>query len=603
MNQNPFARATLFTALAAAVLSSCATVQVPKDYVPDSKVVYLMQRVDLDPIRYELKDADPYVFEADSSAVDAETPRFLGEATFEGLLKPDYAGDTRLYREAVAHFRYVLDMPLFAEMRKALDEAEMLPPEPLPANKGAKLQEYSNGAQYEYPDSPGAKITQLTGGVYFIEFPDGSKFQSQPDGVYFWNDAKGHTVQQNDPKDGVVVAVRDGVTYTSTPTTRKMEGPLGSIEYNEIGDPMYCLEPAAKSGVRYVYFVDERKAVKAVSLTNAAGIRFDYFPADGSLLAVKGSQAVTISADYRKYHSHFDSSTRKTTNPISYYYPQGIKITNLDSSGACWSEDSFAWPEGYSRRQIGPFDVWYTAKDAPLLDRLSASRLTEIAASVSSLSGLSGTGRRSLVIPPDLESYRKLQATRPGDRLFWYPSGFETLDYITLWPFSVPRYSRPEGERYFYDEEIYEIIAHEYTHLLVGENSGVFGEVPVWLNEGLAVYVEGRIFPDAGKYWETTFVASRDLKRLLPWDDVTVKTTGEYPLPEARVHYAQSYALVSRLIAKYGVARVASYVKSFRPRSFEDKVDLVPLYKANFAKAFGVAWDGGAELLKPSAEK
>lgn len=602
MDLRKAARVALAT-LVATALSSCATVQVPKDYVPDSKVVFLMQRADLDPIRYETKEADPYVFEADQSAVDAENPRFLGETTFEGLLKPDYSGDTRLYREAVAHFRYLLDMPLFAQMRKALDEAEMLPPAPLPANKGAKLEDYSNGAQYEYPDYPGAKITLLSGGLYFIEFPDGSKFQSQPDGVYFWNDAKGKTVQQNDPKRGVVIAVREGISYTVTPTTRKLEGPLGSIEYNEIGDPMYCLEPAAKPGVRYVYFVDEGKEVKAVSVTNVAGIRFDYFPSDGSLLAVKGAQAVTISAGYQKVHSRFDASTHKATNPIAYYFPQGIKITNLDSSGSSWSEDSFAWPEGYSMRQIGPFDVWYTAKDAPLLARLSASRLTEIASRVSSLSGLSGAARRSLVIPPDLESYRKLQATRPGDRLYWYPSGFETLDYITLWPFSVPRYSRPEGERYFYDDEIYEIIAHEYTHLLVGENAGVFGDVPVWLNEGLAVYVESQLFPDAGKYWETTFVASRDLKRLLPWDDVTVKTTGEYPLPEARVHYAQSYAIVSRLIAKYGVARVASYVKGFHPKTLEGKEDLVSLYKVNYASAFGAKWDDGAELLKPIAEK
>lgn len=180
----------------------------------------------------------------------------------------------------------------------------------------------------------------------------------------------------------------------------------------------------------------------------------------------------------------------------------------------------------------------------------------------------------------------------------WYPSGFETLDYITMWPISVPRYDASAGQDYFFNQEMYEILAHEYTHILVGENAGILGRAPVWLNEGLAVYVECQLFPEAQKYWETTFAVSRDRRRLLPWNDVTVRSTGEYPIDLARVHYAQSYAMVSRMIGAYGSAKVASYVKSFRvPGKDAAKVDLVGVYKDKYKKVFGVDWDDGKTLL------
>ena len=202
------------------------------------------------------------------------------------------------------------------------------------------------------------------------------------------------------------------------------------------------------------------------------------------------------------------------------------------------------------------------------------------------------------MIPPDLAAYRKLHASEPGDLISWYPSGFETLDYITMWPISVPRHTASAGQDYFFDHEIYEILAHEYTHVLVGENAGLLGQAPVWLNEGLALYVECQLFPDAKKYWETTFAVSHDLRKLLPWDDVTVRSTGEYPIDLARVHYAQSYALVSRLIGAYGSAKVASYVKSFRvPSKDAGKADLVGTYKDSYKKVFGTDWDDGPALL------
>jgi len=239
-----------------------------------------------------------------------------------------------------------------------------------------------------------------------------------------------------------------------------------------------------------------------------------------------------------------------------------------------------------------------------LLSKLNVSQLGDIEGKVHALSGLSGAPRRSIVIPPDLASYRKLHAIVPGDKLNWYPSGFESLDYITMWPISVPRYDQPAGQDYFFNQEFNEIVAHEYVHVLVGENTGLLAPVPVWLNEGLAVYVEGQLFPEARKYWDTTFTVSRDLKRLLPWTEVTLRSTGEFPVAQARVHYAQSWALVSRLMDKFGAAKVAAYVRSFRVKSVDaQKADLLTAYQENFLKIFGIPWAKGLELLEPAPAK
>lgn len=586
----------LFTSL---LVSSCASVIVPKNYVPDSKVVFLMQDTSFGPIRYERTAADPYVFDSDTSEVDEVNPRFLKEARFETLLNADYRADSRLYREVAAHFTYMLNLPLFVELRPLLDSADIRKPVPLAANKGEKIQDYNNGAEYWYPDVPDAKITILNSGLYMIHFADKSLFQWQSDGVYFWKDASAATVQQYDPSIDYIQVKEGDVTYISSKNFRSYKGPSGLLEFNTMGDSQYNLTPAGKGSALYTYFVDKNGAVISCSVKTATGIRFDYFPEDRSMLAISGNQSVTIKEDFQKYHSVFDTKEHKATDILSYYLPQGIRLTNLDTQEIPYADINPVWPEQYKMKSIGPFDVWYTTKDEALLACIKSDRLADLESRVRSLSGLNGAKRRSIVIPPDLNSYRKLHATAPGEMIEWYPSGFQTLDYITMWPLSVPRYDQSAGQDYFFSQELYEIIAHEYVHVLVGENAGLLGRPPVWLNEGLAVYVECQLFPEAKAYWETTFAVSRDLRKFLSWDDITEKSTGEYPIARARVHYAQSYGMVSRLSAKYGVEKVASYVKSFRVKSSEaSKVDLVAVYKVNFQKTFGVPWDDKAEILK-----
>lgn len=90
-------------------------------------------------------------------------------------------------------------------------------------------------------------------------------------------------------------------------------------------------------------------------------------------------------------------------------------------------------------------------------------------------------------------------------------------------------------------------IAHELTHLLVGQISGSCGSpVPTWLNEGIAVYGEGGL-----DVWEATALnEALTSGRAL---GVRALSGGFSAHPDrAGVAYAQSYSLVNYLIQNYG---------------------------------------------------
>ncbi len=116
--------------------------------------------------------------------------------------------------------------------------------------------------------------------------------------------------------------------------------------------------------------------------------------------------------------------------------------------------------------------------------------------------------------------------------------------------FGPIKYAPRLADPYVFAPDAAEVKADTPAHLMIGESSGLICQLPVWLNEGLAVYVESMIDPETSKYWDTTFTVSRDMKRLLDWNQVTTQSTGDFPIAQARVHYAQSFALVRVLVAK-----------------------------------------------------
>jgi tetratricopeptide (TPR) repeat protein len=92
-------------------------------------------------------------------------------------------------------------------------------------------------------------------------------------------------------------------------------------------------------------------------------------------------------------------------------------------------------------------------------------------------------------------------------------------------------------------------LRHEYAHVVV--NHLTHGNVPVWLNEGVAIWAEG----DRGDQrltWARDTIAGRRLFRL---GDLR-RPFIELPAEQVNVAYAQSYLAVHAIVGEYGERRL-----------------------------------------------
>ena len=102
-------------------------------------------------------------------------------------------------------------------------------------------------------------------------------------------------------------------------------------------------------------------------------------------------------------------------------------------------------------------------------------------------------------------------------------------------------------------------IVHELTHVLVGHLTfSCLGDVPTWLNEGLAVYSEGEPDPSTQQYLEdaikdNTLLTVRSLSA--GFSEVSDK---------AYLSYSQSYSITKFLIETHGQEKMTSLLVSLR---------------------------------------
>ncbi len=100
---------------------------------------------------------------------------------------------------------------------------------------------------------------------------------------------------------------------------------------------------------------------------------------------------------------------------------------------------------------------------------------------------------------------------------------------------------------------------HELTHVLVGHLTfSCLGDVPTWLNEGLAVYSEGGLDPTSQKQLDAAIKQDKLL---------TVRSIsgGFSEVPDkAYLSYSQSYSLVKFLVETYGQEKMTSLLTSLR---------------------------------------
>jgi hypothetical protein len=140
-------------------------------------------------------------------------------------------------------------------------------------------------------------------------------------------------------------------------------------------------------------------------------------------------------------------------------------------------------------------------------------------------------------------------------------------------------------------------IVHELTHVLVGHLTfSCLGDVPTWLNEGLAVYSEGELDPASERQLED---AIRDNTLLT----VRSLSSGFSEVADkAYLSYSQSYSITKFLIETYGQEKLTSLLVSLRDGLTIDEA-LIQIYGFDVEGLEG-AWREaiGAQPLSVSAQ-
>jgi hypothetical protein len=108
--------------------------------------------------------------------------------------------------------------------------------------------------------------------------------------------------------------------------------------------------------------------------------------------------------------------------------------------------------------------------------------------------------------------------------------------------------------------------AHELTHVLVGQLTfSCLGDMPTWLNEGLAVFGEGGPEADQQALYDEAFKNNT----LLPVRSLSGGFSEEFD--KANVSYAQSYSLVQFLIKQGGQDKMTALLRALRDGSTVDE--------------------------------
>lgn len=162
------------------------------------------------------------------------------------------------------------------------------------------------------------------------------------------------------------------------------------------------------------------------------------------------------------------------------------------------------------------------------------------------------------------ETQSGLKADAPID-LYIYADTYDLQEAILYEPSWTGGQAFPDQDIVILGISQYELewgrdaIVHELTHVLVGHLTfSCLGDVPTWLNEGLAVYSEGGLDPASQQQLED---AIRDDTLL------TVRSlSGGFSevADKAYLSYSQSYSVAKFLIETYGQEKMTSLLVSLR---------------------------------------
>lgn len=114
-----------------------------------------------------------------------------------------------------------------------------------------------------------------------------------------------------------------------------------------------------------------------------------------------------------------------------------------------------------------------------------------------------------------------------------------------------------------------EVVAHELTHVLIGVYAfSCVSGMPIWLNEGLAMYAETSVGTSHNAEYNRLNDAVED-DTLLSVREVSSIFSNDPDL--ARQAYAQSLSLVQYLIDEYGQEKMLAFLDAFRDGYSQDQ--------------------------------
>ncbi len=121
-------------------------------------------------------------------------------------------------------------------------------------------------------------------------------------------------------------------------------------------------------------------------------------------------------------------------------------------------------------------------------------------------------------------------------------------------------------------------MTHELTHIVIyQETANPYNDLPVWLNEGLAMYSEGPLDPQ----YSVPFSSAVAINSLLSVPSIAspFSAYGDKSI----LAYAESYSLIEYLVSQYGPDKMTQLLNTFKQGSDYDPA---------FQKVYGFDMDG-----------
>ncbi len=275
-----------------------------------------------------------------------------------------------------------------------------------------------------------------------------------------------------------------------------------------------------------------------------------------------------------------------------FYLPGNFVFRGMDGKNPRL-EVTPSWPENYSEIKIGDFSLLFQGKDrrhAESFLSYAEPALGQLRGKLNELFGFETDSSVPIIIPPNLESYAKLFRENSNQPMSWWPLAFHNCGYVALWPLSLPRYNDPEGhgEKYFREKDLLRLVYHEVAHLAALEEAGCLTQIPVWLDEGIAVYFSAEIQTQIKTSYPRLL---KEKKGLLPWDSLVEEGFTEFAEAQSHLMYLQSYAMVAYLLEEYGKEKLRAYVQSFQNGKE---------WKNQFETIYGESWESNHNKFEKS---